>query len=186
MRPNRDWKGSGAVDTRFAPWLSQRSSLWTILWICRQNNQGKILLWRSKIRFVDMRTAGQWFNFSNPQNPEEKKLTGFVWILLGSLGSSCILRHNTYHQSQRVPGKGVRCNWHMGRGSRAYLDPCALEGRNRVPPSLSCTNHAKLFRRFFFRICRQKLWNMVTLEYGESGVFTWEGSKNAYYRIPMR
>ena len=76
----------------------------------------------------------------------------------------------------------------MGRGSRAYLDPFALQGRNRIPPSLSYTNLASNFRTqtlpaIFFAFV------VKTLEYGSLRIwgkrsFHWESSKNAYYRIP--
>ena len=56
----------------------------------------------------------------------------------------------------------------MGRGSRTYLDHFALQGSNRVQPSLSYTNLTSDFRPrtlrvIFFRICPQKLWNFQIL-----------------------
>ena len=63
----------------------------------------------------------------------------------------------------------------MGRGSRTYLDPFALQGSNRVQPSLSYTNLASSFRPqtlraiFFAFVLKNSgiwiLWNMAKVEF---------------------
>ena len=123
-----------------------------------------------------------------PPKPRTKKLMGFVWILMGSPGSSRIYfaaTHTTnpsaHHQPEGTPRRAedVISTW-VYRGSRAYLDSFALQGSNRVSPSLSYTKLAYNFRPqtlraiFFAFVVKNSgiwiLWNMGKVEFSPERV----------------
>ena len=119
----------------------------------------------------DCRAMVQLFQPPKPRTKNLWDLFESYWIPLvhrASFAATHTTNPSAYHQPERTPRRGVGCTWHMGRGSRTYLDPFALQGSNRVQPSLSYTNLTSDFRPrtlrvIFFRICPQKLWNFQIL-----------------------
>ena len=91
----------------------------------------------------DCRAMVQLFQPPKPRTKNLWDLFESYWIPLvhrASFAATHTTNPSAYHQPERTPRRGVGCTWHMGRGSRTYLDPFALQGSNRVQPSLSYTN----------------------------------------------
>ena len=104
------------LNTRFTPWLSHPSSLWTIWLIFRPYFRGDnpIVMEQNHVYiYEDCRAMVQLFQPPKPR----KKTYGICLNLTGIPCSPRILRGNAYHQPERI----LPTRTHTTKGCEMYL-----------------------------------------------------------------